>query len=62
MEELEDELVRIHRNHEALVRLHKELWEKQARWMLEVEEGKAQGRIGDSSGISSGILSDNMEE
>lgn len=62
VEELEDELVRMHRSYEALVGLHKGLWEKQVKWMLEVEEGKSKGRIGDSSGIGTGTLSDNMEE
>ncbi|KAF8416084.1 WD40-repeat-containing domain protein [Tirmania nivea] len=36
VEELESELVRMHRSYEQLVGLHKGLWERQARWMLEV--------------------------
>lgn len=44
VEELEGELVRMHRSYEQLVGLHKGLWERQARWMVEVGAGGEKGR------------------
>ena len=47
VEELESELVRMHRSYEQLVGLHKGLWERQARWMVEVGVGGEMGGAGD---------------
>jgi len=47
VEELESELMRMHRSYEQLVGLHKGLWERQARWMVEVGAGGEKARKGD---------------
>ncbi|RPB19483.1 WD40 repeat-like protein [Terfezia boudieri ATCC MYA-4762] len=47
VEDLESELVRMHRSYEQLVGLHKGLWERQARWMVEVGVGGEKGGEGD---------------
>lgn len=55
VEQLEGELARMHRNYEHLVGLHKGLWERQAKWMIEIGVGSE-----DSKGKEKG--NDEMEE
>lgn len=56
VEELEGELVRMHKNYEQLVGLHQGLWERQARLMLEV--GEAGGFGSQSLGAHVDVMED----
>ena len=56
VEELEGELVRMHKNYEHLVGLHQGLWERQTRWMLEV--GGAEGFGSKSPGVQMDVMED----
>ena len=56
VEELEGELVRMYNNYEQLVGLHQGLWERQARWILEV--GETGGFDSKSPGGHVGVMED----